>query len=530
MRGKLAAAIVGLGAILASGSAFAQVADVCPFVDDLGEEIVNTFPFGHSTTDEVNGLSTGLENIEVEWVNGEMVIVQYSTDGGTSFTNVVTSSDAYGSESFTIPADDDIIIRRTFGVPAMSTGEIAFTCDEGTTPPPPPPPSGTAEETAAATAGAADDVRSTEPERTNTLFDDVMRVLAYTDPSLVNEPELWRRRIADQLKRLAWMRNELPLRPSQQEYLLRAIAEGEKNLAYYTRVLADLESTEQSGQPFFPQLFRSNPSLSAISDAAGGGEQTGPGEWTFDVDLAGTFIDRTFAALNRQTQMGTLTISGRKALDPGTAAALGIKLGAARTTQNTPASTIDTAQVGADAAIAHLFSPTLMGAAYVGYEFDAHRAAISGVSSFYVSHIGKIGGKLQGTIDVEEYILTPSLATLLQYEHRPSFVDGGATTIPAAGTIDADLTLGLELSRTFLLIEQNAEVTPRIGAALDLRYVATNPTPVGAIPNNLLGVQLSAGVDMLWFEGAQLGAEVEIGWRPNTMSYGLKGKFAAAID
>ncbi len=524
MRAKLAAALVGLGAVLANSSALA-VPDVCPFVDGLDETIANTFPFPDSTTKDVSGTSTGTESIEVEWQDGDLVIIQYSTDGALNFTNLLTSVDASGSETLSIPADDDIILRSSFGVPGNTTGSIDFNCTQGTTSPTSPGSNG---ETAGAIAGAADDVREPEPKRVDDFVDAIVRSQAIGNKMYFeSEVRTWLRLWKEKLNKLV---AELAKAPPENRPLL------EERIRYYQRdiirfgaVAEDMADRRQAAAASsYTAEPTSAPSLSAISQQMSNASWT-TGDWVMGAFVQGSLIERTFSALERRTNMGTLSIFGSHAIDDENTVGLGLKLGAGRTVQKAPASTIDTTQAGVDAAVAHFFSPTLMGAAYVGYEFDGHNATIAGVSSTYFSHIAKVGGKLEGTIDLDPFMLRPTASALLQFEHRPTFVDGAGVTVAQADTIDTDVTLGLLVSRTFLLVNHDVFVTPKLGAALDLSYVRTTPVPASAIPNDALTASLSAGVDVAWVEGTRFSAETRVRLSAHSRSLGLSGTFSAPI-
>ena len=495
-------------------------------------------PGGNSTTLVVDDDGIAGEEATIEWLNGVNIEIKLNN------AVVHTSNASSGSFVVTLTTGPSVGIIVAFDAdPLAASGSVDSSCSAGgtTTPPPTPPTTptaGPAADTAAVVDGALSDQDDDERERVEGFFDDML--------GGVPPEEYLRHLVQFYAAKLAEARTDIPTDPVEEGIRENYIDFLENELAKSTRLLQEsiegVRIFDAQGVPFSysPGQSRIYPSVSAISryfdfggNTVGGNfplQSTIPG-WTFNIDIRGAIIDRTFAALNRQTWVGSATLSGAHRLDTETVLGLGIKLGGARSTQNTPASTVNSAQIGADLAIVRMLSPDLFGGVYFGYEFGAHQATISGVDSNFVSHTIKAGGTLRGEMTYGDFLVTRSVSALLQYRHRPSFTDAAAVLVPSSDTIDVDVRAGATISRDFDVPEKDLMVTPFLGANLLLDYTQTTPALVGpVIPGDPFKFQLLGGVRVRWDGGATASLQADISRGANTTTLGVRGSVSVPIQ
>jgi hypothetical protein len=284
---------------------------------------------------------------------------------------------------------------------------------------------------------------------------------------------------------------------------------------------------------------RSTPSLSAISQFFDFGGDSVSGTfplrsnikgWVFKVSVHGLLVDRTFAALNRRTRVGSVMLQGMTELDPRTRLGVSLKLGGAQSVASAPAATVNTTHIGADLAVLRFLSPNLFAGLYAGYQFGAHNATIAAVNSNFLSHAIKLGGVLQGEIDYAAFTLTPSISALLQYRHRPSFTDAAGVVVPLSNTVDLDITAGSTISRDFLFVEHGIVVSPFVGGNLLVDYSATTPAPAPGIPDDHFHAQVVGGVNVSWVGGAVLNLQAQVSKGANTTAYGVTSGLSVPIN
>lgn len=482
-------------------------------------------PGGNSTTLVVDDTGVAGEIAHIEWTNAASIEIKLNNAVVLNLTNSPS-----GSHDVTLTTGPSVGIIIEFDAdPLAVSGSVDSSCSAGGATPPTTPTPGPASDAAAIVDGALSDQNASEPERTNGFFDLI-------EQSILGSWALERlNRELSELRSELDAEDDASVRDRIQERIDNLTVERDQ----FTSDLARARVT--SVRQFAPiQQSPSTPSVTAISQYFDFGgdtvsgifplQSTVPG-WTFNVAIEGAIIDRTFAALNRQTWVGSATLIGTHRLDPETVLGLGVKLGGAVSTTNNPVSTVNSTQIGADLAFGRLLSPDLFGGLYFGYELGAHQAMISGVGSNFLSHSFKVGGTLRGEMNYREFTLTPSASAVLQYRHRPSFTDAAAAFVPSSNTIDLDVTAGATISRDFDVPEKDPTLTPFLGANLLLDYTQTSPALVGpVIPGDPFKVQFLGGVRIRWDGGATASLQADVSRGANTTMFGLTGSFRVPIQ
>jgi hypothetical protein len=414
-----------------------------------------------------------------------------------------------GSANYTIPTTGTFTLRESFTPDALATTTILVTCSGAGTPPTPPvtptPPTPPA---ATDAASLGDGALGDQDDREQRRYDVLWHALYLHLGGVVFE--------------------DSPLGSSGDTVIISDTGPGG---------LPDDGGSLSGYAPIQSPINRSVPEVLTFLDFGGDSfSGTFPlattDDWRISLIVDGAAINRGTGGLTRQTRVGSATILGSHLLDDKTTLGVGLKLGGANSVTNAPASTVNSLQVGADLAIAHMLMPDLFGGLYLGAEAASHAMSIGGVTSTFGSQTLKLGGTLEGQVDFDAFTLSPAVSALLQLRHRNGFTDSVSVAHASSNAVSFDVTAGATLSRDFEDIERGLSWTPFLTGNLLLNASGVTPAPAGplVIPPDVLRVQVIAGVRARWDNGMTVSLQGDIARGPTTTMFGLSGTLSVPIN
>jgi hypothetical protein len=496
-------ALASLGVLANAPPALAQIGPLtaCDALTAGDFNFVATMtggPFSRTQQYQLPAFAT----ITIRWTN--VTNFSFKINGAP----VVFAPGTSGVQLFVVPADGLYTFEKTLNVPSLPAS-VTVEC---TPPAALPPPAGPADETARNVDGALGDQLTEELNRIpGALTGFEFLALLFYGNELTAAPPLT---LDD------------PCAPSgDDEDDPEELGDGECRL-YYPHPLTS-STALRAINSFVP---RSEPLLPTMSFVPSGDGFSGLvplgrtwDNWVFAVKVDAAFIDRSFAAVSRQTRVGSATLMAAHPLSDDTTIGLGLKLGAANTTGTGPALTLNSGQIGADLAIVKILSPTLTLTGYAGYELGLHTATVSGVSGSFASHTLKAGGRLKGNFELDRFLVSPAASALLMHTYRPSYVDASATTIPASSATRIDASAGVTVSTDLDPLANRVVVSPFVTGNLMFGWGVNSLDAVVApsIPNDPLRAQLIAGLRLAFENGAMASVSGNVSRGANTIGYGV---------
>jgi hypothetical protein len=212
-------------------------------------------------------------------------------------------------------------------------------------------------------------------------------------------------------------------------------------------------------------------------------------------------IDDTFASLAAHTVDGWLSVAGMHRLSDVTGVGYAFTVSGTRTEASGVA--LDSSSVGGELMLVQVFGPNLVGGLDIGYDHGMHATTIGTATGKFNSSTFWSSARLQGSMTVGTFMLTPAVTGGFDYDTRPDFVDSTGATVAGSTALAAHLTADLKVERPFLT-DSGLVIVPSAGFGISVDHSsdAINLPGVGAVPSTDVVGRLSGGVRLIFENGA----------------------------